>query len=220
MRTSSSLSLRLLAGVGGLLFGCQLLKTGDQDAEVKRMYVESHLVLCLLQVIARSRYFGGRDPVGCMNSYQLCQWLGNHGSTGEECQLSLRDDETLRRYRGSRHSPKCSRGNLDNLQIGDVQRIGLVGDRREIGGTFASLFVLVLGHLEARDLERPILADREMDGLGQREATDVGGIQGRRSDDSNRNHRGRAKEILAIHCILLMSLKLSLAGRRNNISNR
>ncbi len=85
---------------------------------------------------------------------------------------------------------------------------------------FAGLFVLVLGHLEARDLERPILADREMDGLGQREATDVGGIQGRRGDDSQRNHCGRAGEILAIHCMFLKSLKLSLAGRRNTISNR
>ena len=82
------------------------------------------------------------------------------------------------------------------------------------------LFVLVLDHLEARNLERPILADREMDGIGQRQSADVGGTQGRRGDNSKRNYRRRAKEILAIHCMLLMSLKLSLAGRRNNISNR
>jgi hypothetical protein len=101
-----------------------------------------------------------------------------------------------------------------------VQRIGLVGDCREIGGMFASLLVLVLSHLEARDLERPILADRQMDGLGQRETSDVGGILEFRCDYRKRNRRGREKEILSIHCILLMSLKLILAGRRNNISNK
>ncbi len=115
-------------------------------------------------------------------------------AAGKECQLSLRERETLRRDRGSCHTPECSRGNLDNLQIGDVQRIGLVSDRREIAGMFAGLLLLVLGHLQARDLERPILADREMDSLGQCEAADVGGIYGRRGRESKRNHRGRAKE--------------------------
>ncbi len=68
----------MLLGKDALLFGCLLLKPGDQDAEVQRVDVESDLVLRLLQVVARSRYFGGRDPVGCMNPDQLRQGLGDH----------------------------------------------------------------------------------------------------------------------------------------------
>src|SRR5215467_5899572 len=110
----------MLPGIGALLLGRQLLQTRDQDAEVKRMHVESDLVLRLPHVIAGGRYFGSGDPVGCMNSDQLREGLGDHGSTREEGQLSLRDDETLRWDWDSRHSAKCPRGNLDNLQIRNV----------------------------------------------------------------------------------------------------
>ena len=131
---------QMLLGIGALLFGCLLLKPGDQYAEVQRVDLERDLVLGLLQVVARSRYFGGRDPVGCMNSYQLRQRLGDHCATREERQLSLRECETCAGTGVPATLPNAPARNLDILQIGDVQRIGLVRDRREIAGMFAAFF--------------------------------------------------------------------------------
>ena len=43
---------QILSSIGGLLVGRLLLKTGDQDAEVKRMHLKRDLVLGLLQIVA------------------------------------------------------------------------------------------------------------------------------------------------------------------------
>ena len=73
------------------------LKTGYQDAEVKRMHLERDLVLRLLQIVAGNNYFGGCNPVGLTNSDQLGQWLGNAGAAGQQRQLPLRENQALRR---------------------------------------------------------------------------------------------------------------------------
>src|SRR6478672_6334395 len=87
---------QILSSIGSLLLSCPFLKTGYQDAEVKRMHLERDLVLCLLQIVAGNNYFGSRNPVGLTNSDQLGQWLGNHCATGHQRQLPLRENQALR----------------------------------------------------------------------------------------------------------------------------
>jgi len=167
---------QLLSGIIGLLFGSLLLEAGDQYSEVKLVHLDGDLVFSPLQVVTRNGYFSRRNPVGCVNPDQLCQRLGELCAAREERELSLRERETLRRDGNSCHDSESSRRDLDKLQIRDTQRMGLVGDRRKIAGMFASLLLLKLSHLQKRDLQFAILANRDLDGLTQRKMPNVGGI--------------------------------------------
>ena len=81
-----------------------------------------------------------------------------------------------------------------------MQNIRFVFERREVGGTFASLFLLVFGNFQPRDLQRAVLTDREMHGLRQCQMADVVRILGRSGGHPNcGNNDG------TIHVIFLKS---------------
>src|ERR1700693_3136441 len=133
------------------------------------MYLKGDLVLCLLHVVAGNSYISGRDPIRLMNPDQLCEWLRNHGTAGVERLLALRKCDTLRRNERSSNCPERPFGNPDTLQFGNMQKIRLICYLREILRSFAGLLLLVLSHLQARDLKCAVLVQREMDSVSQRE---------------------------------------------------
>ena len=142
-----------------------------------------------------------------MDANQLCERLGKLRAAGEEGVLALRESNALRRNERSSNRPKRAGRNPDILQFRNVQSIRLIRNLGEIRRMLAGLLLLVLDHLQARDLQRAVLADRKMDGLCQREVPHFGRILHRALTSTTSPTIARIRnKCRAIHYMFLKSL--------------
>src|SRR5271165_581588 len=134
------------------------------------------------------------------------QRLGDLGAAGESGFLALVYTNASTRDQRSLDRPKCAGGYPDILQLRNMESVGLIRDSRKIVGMVPGLLLFVLGHPQARYLQRVVLADRKVDRVGQSDLPDVSRVlHARKKRNQSRNHENPIK-IRTFHYIFLTSL--------------
>jgi hypothetical protein len=104
------------------------------------------------------------------------EYIGGLRATRVQGRLSLWKGRVPRRHFRSCGHPKRAGRNADLLQLRNVQKVRFVLERWKIRRTLSRLSLFAFGNLQPRNLQRPVLADREMDSLGQCQVADFGGV--------------------------------------------
>src|SRR5262249_19040301 len=123
-----------------------------------------------------------------MNANELRQRLRNHSAAGEQRLLALGQRDASPRHERTSDRPEPARRYPNFLELGDMERIGLVGDRWKIACAFAGLLLLVFDYLQPGDFQDAILADGKVNGFGKSKTARLGGVL---RHGAERGHSGK-----------------------------
>ena len=103
------------------------------------MYAENYISRCLGECGLGEVHIGGRNFIGLVDLNELGYRLGNHGATGFKRLRSL----GKKNVRGRNGWAEGAGRHFDPLQIGNVQKIGVVGDGGKVTGFCDPFFFLI-----------------------------------------------------------------------------